>query len=1193
VRIERLDLLSYGPFHDVSLDLTESSAGLTVVVGPNEAGKSTALRALGSMLYGFARATADDFGLGRASLKLGVRLRGADGSAHDLVRRAAARPSLIDSAGAPVEGATLAALLGDTDRALFTSLFTINHEELHNGSQDLLDADGELGRLVFSASLGGGSLRAVVSRLEARATELFSPRGRLQTIPESLGRFRALRVEVRDLQTRSREWDRRRQAREAAEANLEALGARVRAARAEHARLVRLRAALPLLATRAAAIARLGELDAAGTVQPESWADRCAELLAAHAEAVIRRDEQAAALERLEAQLGSVYVPTELLDAAERIDRLQQGTDRYRKDSEDLPLRQGELAADTATIASLLESLGLTADQAAGVTSAQLATVTQLADRYGAVGAAVSTAARELRDIEDQVQVLADEARRLREPVDVGQLRRRTEAAQSAAAVMADMADETAELESLRGDIDAGLIRLGLAPETDVEMLVAPTSAAVQGHTDRRAALVEQISGLEARIEEHRVELARIEVEQSAVAAAPGVPDPEALGVARERRRQGWQLVKAAWLEGGVDQIEVDTWSGGAPLPGAYEAAVAAADEAADVRFDQAAQVQQLIELARRFEDTAGKRDRVGDEIAGKRVELGALDAAWTTLWTEAGFSPVDPAAAASRLEEISRLQALAADLRRRRSALTKREASAAAHRQAVGESLRSLGSEPGDDNLVVLLAQARELIDAEVEAASFRADLERRMVDAEQSRSARARALEAATGELEAWKVAWNASLLAIHLPAGATVEVARGVVSDLGDLRTARQSADGLRRRVEGIRRDIDGFEGATRSLLEELAPDIVGRDLLDGLAQVKRLLDDARERQTRRRTLEEQLEDARDSHAEAEQGAEELAGRLAIERQAGGIGPDEPLDSHIERARAAAKQRAQLEDAETKLLEQGAGRTVAALAAEADAYDGDVVRVDAAVGECSERIDKLEEEHGDARDALNDARRAFEEIDGSDRAANVEQDAEVELAGLANAVDTYARVAVAGELLGRVITAYGREHQDPIVGRAIALFSELTNSAFSGLVVDVGGERRLQACRRNGQFHDLDELSDGTLDQLYLALRLAGIEHHLDRVAEPVPVVLDDLLVNFDDERVRAAIRVLAELGRRTQVLLFTHHRHIVDLAKDQLDSGALCVVELAARDHGAAAPVAGAPGRAKRGAVVQAGTGRGAR
>jgi uncharacterized protein YhaN len=63
-------------------------------------------------------------------------------------------------------------------------------------------------------------------------------------------------------------------------------------------------------------------------------------------------------------------------------------------------------------------------------------------------------------------------------------------------------------------------------------------------------------------------------------------------------------------------------------------------------------------------------------------------------------------------------------------------------------------------------------------------------------------------------------------------------------------------------------------------------------------------------------------------------------------------------------------------------------------------------------------------------------------------------------------------------------------------------------------------------------------------YLALRLAAIEHHVEIVA-PCPVIFDDILINSDDSRATAALQVISELAKRTQVLFFTHHRRLAEL------------------------------------------------
>ena len=81
----------------------------------------------------------------------------------------------------------------------------------------------------------------------------------------------------------------------------------------------------------------------------------------------------------------------------------------------------------------------------------------------------------------------------------------------------------------------------------------------------------------------------------------------------------------------------------------------------------------------------------------------------------------------------------------------------------------------------------------------------------------------------------------------------------------------------------------------------------------------------------------------------------------------------------------------------------------------------------------------------------------------------------------------------------------------------------------------------------------MSQGARDQLFLALRLAAIAEHLQE-REAVPIVIDDLLVQFDDARAAATLEVLAELARRTQVLFFTHHGHLCELATATLAADA---------------------------------------
>ncbi|WP_237237679.1 ATP-binding protein [Sphingomonas melonis] len=131
---------------------------------------------------------------------------------------------------------------------------------------------------------------------------------------------------------------------------------------------------------------------------------------------------------------------------------------------------------------------------------------------------------------------------------------------------------------------------------------------------------------------------------------------------------------------------------------------------------------------------------------------------------------------------------------------------------------------------------------------------------------------------------------------------------------------------------------------------------------------------------------------------------------------------------------------------------------------------------------------------------------------------------------------------------IERYREENQDPLLLRASALFASLTVGRYAALRVDADGPSpRLLGIRDDGRtVVEVGAMSEGTSDQLFLALRLAATEQSV-AAGIRLPFLADDLFVNFDDERSEAGFRVLAELAASTQVLFFTHHPHLAALAR----------------------------------------------
>lgn len=147
-----------------------------------------------------------------------------------------------------------------------------------------------------------------------------------------------------------------------------------------------------------------------------------------------------------------------------------------------------------------------------------------------------------------------------------------------------------------------------------------------------------------------------------------------------------------------------------------------------------------------------------------------------------------------------------------------------------------------------------------------------------------------------------------------------------------------------------------------------------------------------------------------------------------------------------------------------------------------------------------------------------------------------------------ERFVKVETASTLLKWAIDRYRERRQGPMLSRASSIFSALTLGNFSRLAVDYDRQpMALAAVRASGEHVEIEGMSEGTRDQLYLALRLAALEEHGEK-APPLPFVADDLFINFDDDRAHAGLRVLAHIAKSTQVIFLSHHDHLLDIVRD---------------------------------------------
>ena len=136
----------------------------------------------------------------------------------------------------------------------------------------------------------------------------------------------------------------------------------------------------------------------------------------------------------------------------------------------------------------------------------------------------------------------------------------------------------------------------------------------------------------------------------------------------------------------------------------------------------------------------------------------------------------------------------------------------------------------------------------------------------------------------------------------------------------------------------------------------------------------------------------------------------------------------------------------------------------------------------------------------------------------------------------------MAVLTESFSEVRRSYG----SVLDNKTGEIFSGITGGKYNGINVSKSFDISVQKTDIFGSF-DSAYLSSGTVDQAYLSLRLALSELITDENGT-LPIMLDDSLAQFDDNRQKIALEYLKKYSNKNQIIMFTCHKYISDTAKN---------------------------------------------
>ena len=427
------------------------------------------------------------------------------------------------------------------------------------------------------------------------------------------------------------------------------------------------------------------------------------------------------------------------------------------------------------------------------------------------------------------------------------------------------------------------------------------------------------------------------------------------------------------------------------------------------------------------------------------------------------------------------------------------------------------------------------------------RHQVSRDLEKAERELQERREALTQSKQALADWRERWAAAVRPLGLEADATSDEAETVLDSLNQLFQKLKEGREFRIRIEQISQDADQFAEEAAELARVCAPDVERAAVEEVATALVNRLKQGKDHRKDRNNLDKRLTQVRKELDELEQ--EGALARSTLKRllDAAGVSDMESLEAAEQRSQKWRRLTERLDELQERLLAEGT--PLDELLAQAKGIDPD--RLPADIARLDESSAALGKDCARQRETVWQLSREMEAMDGGGQAADAAMEAQTALADIKGHVETYARLKLSALLLGREIERYRERNQGPVIQRAGEFFHKMTLGGFSGLSTGFAeGDKVVLLCvRDDGGKVPMEGLSEGTRDQLYLALRLASLEQQAKR-GEPMPLIVDDILINFDDRRAGATLALLGELSELTQVLFFTHHRQLLALVREAM-------------------------------------------
>jgi uncharacterized protein YhaN len=1145
MRFDRLRIPAFGPFTNLDIRFSDRGGDLHVIHGSNEAGKSSLLRAFRDLLFGIHGQSPDNFLHDYKELRILGEVCNRGGEKHTFQRRKGNKNTLLDADGNPLPDNALGPFLGSVDQAYFSTMFGLGPRELREGAEELLSGKGDIGKALFSASMGGTPVQLVLAALTEESERLFKGRAMANvSMRPAAAKHKELLRQSRDAAVNPEAWEKIE--RETAEAETEKanLEEDILGIARDLEWIIRCEDALPTVGRLSEEVRNLEALP----WMPEVSSDfveraRAARKAAGDAQAEVSR--LTAHIAKLEAHLAACRTSPALLAAADALDRLHQELGVYGDRKKSLIDLETELAVLEASLRAGMQDLELTGPMSE-LETLRLSSAARLSCEESANSLQNTLEEREkhkekTKGIKTQIETREMQLMALPE-TDLARLRDALSAAAGATDANKKLSAVESEVKHLTRETGDLHKELTGAPEDldGTAGLPVPAKSTIRRIGEEMDRIKREIKVEESKILDGKKRIESIQAELGRMERRGELPSEKALRKARDHRDHGWSLVLALLQGQGVQEEFVP----GRPLEEAFPQAIAKADDIADQLREQAEAVAQAEE--KRFQITQSEKQNQEAEATMRALQnkLKQCQIAWDALWTACGITPRAPNEMEEWRDIWSEFRSFLRQLRAAEDSFRQKNNRV----QSAKKQLAVVLAESGEKEFELLFEKARQRIQQGEESAGRRIEIAEQLqalksqLETFHQNSARvSKAAEAASDE-------WKSRCRAIGLPEDISPNSGLALLRERTEILAKFDTWKKLTAKSQKMTQAVRQYEKTVNDHSSVLG--IKGDTTEARVSKLWEALSKGREAQTRYNQLAGQIEEAKndlagiqESFIQAVQALEALARRAKLDT----VEALEPMLANLELRNRAQCQIATFRDTLSGLAR---GQTVDEFLSRIRAEDLETL---------AQRKGLLQSRKHDTEKALQSVCDTLSELKGrkqileaaGDAAANYRQQAESFAARLKQDALRFVRLRLAVHFLQTQIERFRKENQGPLLEKSGQVFRRITRGAFAGLGAEFNADDApvLVGLRPDRSSVPISGMSDGSRDQLYLALRLAALDRYLEK-HDPMPLILDDLLITFDDDRATAILTQLAALARRTQIFLFTHHEHLVELCRRSL-------------------------------------------